>query len=78
LDQTTSHKYNLTLSAFGTNIFNHENLATPNGVLAPTPDASGGYVPQQFFGKSQSLAGGFFGQSSAADRTITLQAVFSF
>ena len=68
MDQSTSHRYNLTLTAYGTNIFNHQNLGMPNGTLSST----------QFFGKSQSLAGGFFGPSSPGNRTIFLQAVFNF
>jgi hypothetical protein len=68
LDQTTSRRYNLTLTAFGTNVFNHENLGTPNGTLS-----------SPFFGQSQSLAGGgFFGASTAGNRSIFLQAVFNF
>jgi hypothetical protein len=47
---------------------NHQNLGSPNGVLT-TP----------FFGKSQSLAGGgFFGASTAGNRSVFLQAVFNF
>lgn len=67
MDASTSHKYNLTLVAFGQNLFNHENLAAPNGTLS-----------SQFFGKSQSLAGGFFGPSTAGNRSIFLEANFSF
>jgi hypothetical protein len=68
LDQTTSHRYNLTLTAFGTNVFNHENLGIPNGTLS-----------SPFFGESQSLAGGgFFGASTAGNRSLFLQAVFNF
>jgi hypothetical protein len=29
MEANTSHKYNLTLEAFGTNLFNHQNLGTP-------------------------------------------------
>jgi Carboxypeptidase regulatory-like domain len=68
LDQTTSRRYNLTLTAYSTNLFNRENLGIPNGVLSST----------KFFGKSQSLAGGFFGPSTAGNRSIFLQAVFNF
>ena len=69
LDQTTSRRYNLTLTAYATNLFNHQNLGTPNGTLSST----------QFFGKSQSLAGGgFFGASTAGNRSVFLQAVFNF
>jgi hypothetical protein len=67
LDATTPHKYNLTFVAFGQNIFNQENLGTPNGTLTST-----------FFGKSQSLAGGFFGPSTAGNRSIFLESNFSF
>jgi hypothetical protein len=67
LDQNVSRKYTLNLSAWGTNILNHTNYGTPNGVL-----------PSQYFDKSQSLAGSFFQPSSAANRTISLQAAFSF
>jgi hypothetical protein len=68
LDQTTSRRYNLTLTAFGTNVFNHENLGAPNGTLS-----------SPFFGQSQSLAsGGFFGASTAGNRSVFLQAIFNF
>jgi hypothetical protein len=67
LDQTTSRRYNLTLTAYSTNLFNHENLGAPNGTLL-----------SPFFGESQSLAGGAFGASTAGNRSVFLQAVFSF
>jgi hypothetical protein len=67
LDAATAHKYNLTFVAFGQNILNHENLGTPNGTLTSS-----------FFGKSQSLAGGFFGPSTAGNRSIFLETNFSF
>ena len=41
---------NFSLSAYGANLFNRQNLGLPNGTLS-SPS----------FGKSQSLAGGFFG-----------------
>jgi hypothetical protein len=67
-NQRTTRKYSLTLSAWGTNILNHENLGTPNGALsAPT-----------LFGKSQTLAGGFFASPTAGNRNISFQATFSF
>ncbi len=68
LDQATSRRYNLTLTAYATNLLNHQNLGQPNGVLtAPS------------FGKSLSLAGGgFFGPSTAGNRSVFLQAVFNF
>jgi hypothetical protein len=69
LDQATSHRYNLNLTAYATNVFNHQNLGTPNGTLS-----------SPFFGESQSLAaGGFFGPSvTGANRSVFLQAVFNF
>jgi len=78
MDQGVSRKYSLTFSAWGTNILNHENLSTPNGVLQARPDTSGTLEPQQFFGKSQSLVGGFFGSQTAGNRSIFLQAGFNF
>lgn len=68
LDQTVPRKYSLTLSAWGSNIFNHENLGAPNGALSAS----------QFFGKSQTLAGNFFSSPSAGNRNISLQASFNF
>ena len=65
--ESSSHKYSFTLSASGQNIFNHENLATPNGTLS-----------SPLFGKSQSLAGGFFGPSTAGNRSIFFETVFHF
>ncbi len=68
LDQSVSNRYNLTLSMWGSNILNHENLGTPNGALsAPT-----------LFGKSQTLAGGFFSSPTAGNRNISIQATFNF
>jgi hypothetical protein len=67
LNATTPHKYNLTFMVYGQNILNHENLGTPNGTLT-----------SPFFGRSQSLAGGFFGPSTAGNRSIFLAATFSF
>jgi len=67
LDQAVNRKYTLNFTVWATNILNHENLGTPNGgLLSP------------YFGKSQSLAGGFFGSQSGGNRTINLQASFSF
>ncbi len=87
LDASTSRKYNLTLGVFAQNVFNHTNLGTPNGTIGLTsangddcPDASqnNGECPQNFFLKSQSLAGGFFGPSSAGNRSVYLSASFDF
>jgi hypothetical protein len=67
LDATTPHRYNLTLAVYGQNTLNHENLGTPNGTLT-----------SPFFGRSQSLAGGFFGPSTAGNRSLFLSATFAF
>lgn len=67
LDAAVPRKYNLTLTAFGANILNHQNLGTPNSTLL-----------SPFFGKSQSLAGGFFGPPTAGNRSIFLEAAFNF
>jgi hypothetical protein len=66
LDQLQPHKYALTFSVMSRNIFNHVSYAAPNAVLD-----SGA------FGEFQSIAGGFFG-SAASNRSIELQAGFSF
>ena len=67
LDATTPHKYGLTLTAYASNLLNHENLSPPNGTLS-----------SPFFGKSQSLAGGFFSPSTSGNRSIFLQSSFNF
>jgi hypothetical protein len=68
LDQNVSNRYNLTLSMWASNLFNHENLGPPNGALsAPS-----------LFGKSQTLAGGFFASPTAGNRNISFQAAFNF
>jgi hypothetical protein len=68
LDQTTPRRYNLTFTAYGTNVFNRRNLGPPNGTLS-----------SPLFGQSLSLAnGGFFGASTAGNRSVFLQAVFNF
>ena len=68
LDQSVPRKYSLTFSAWGSNILNHENLGTPNGVLSAS----------EFFGKSQTLAGNFFSSPTAGNRNISLQMMFNF
>jgi hypothetical protein len=77
LDQAVPRKYNVTFSAFSTNILNHENLGTPSGVLL-NRDTSGTRTLSSLFNKSQSLAGGFFGPSSAGNRSIYVQASINF
>ncbi len=62
----TGHRYNLTFSVAGRNIFNNVNLANPIG-----------NVNSNFFGQSIALAGGFF-NSSVANRRLDLQLLFSF
>ena len=71
-------KYSLTFSAWCTNLLNHENLGTPNGAISPTPNSAGVLEPQRYFGRSQTLAGGYFASPTAGDRTIWLSARFSF
>lgn len=89
-------KYTLTLAAFGNNLFNHENLAPPNGTIGLTSPSTGNPTAcegsafttttsagdpacaQQFFLKSQNLAGGFFHGASSGNRTIIVQATVSF
>jgi Carboxypeptidase regulatory-like domain len=67
MDASVARKYSLTLSAFAQNTFNRENLAAPNGTLN-----------SPFFGKSQQLAGGFFGPSTSGNRSIFLNAGLNF
>ena len=77
LDAAVSRRYTLNFSAWATNIFNHTNYGTPNGVLTAGQDQGAG-LPGSYFDKSQSLAGGFFGPQTAGNRSIQLQAAFSF
>ena len=69
--QLAPRRYSLTLTANARNVFNTVNLAAPISVL-PINAAT----PSQF-GVVNSIAGGFFG-SAASNRTIDLQASFSF
>lgn len=78
MDQGVSRKYSLTLEMWGTNVLNHTNLGTPNGVIRPTLNSAGVLTPSNYFGTSQSLAGGFFGHSSAGNRILFLSANFAF
>ena len=77
----SDHRYNLTFSVMGRNIFNHPNLAPPVGVLS-----QGALAGTSTFGQSIALSsssgpggggGGFFG-SQANVRRIDLQVQFSF
>ncbi|MGA8043902.1 MAG: TonB-dependent receptor [Terracidiphilus sp.] len=79
---TVSHRYNLTFTAQGLNVFNNVNYGLPTGTIEPTPilDSSGNVTevtPGGFFNRSTSLAGQIF-SSGPASRRIFLQAVFSF
>ncbi len=67
-------KYTLNVGAQIQNLFNYVPYATPNGTLSSyNPDPS-----KNLFGRSLSLQGGGPGGSSAAVRTVTLQATFNF
>jgi hypothetical protein len=61
------HKYNMTFTVYASNLFNRQNLAPPNGTLS-----------SNFFGRSQSLAGGFFSPPTSGNRSIFLQTSFHF
>ena len=67
IDVSTARKYNITFIAFASNLLNHENLGIPNGTLI-----------SPFFGRSQSLAGGFFGPATAGNRSIFLETRLTF
>ena len=65
-DQTVARRYSLNFSVMAHNALNHVSLAAPVGVLE-----------SPLFGKSTSLAGGFF-SSAASNRSIDLQLSFNF
>jgi hypothetical protein len=67
LDASVPRKYSLTMSAYASNLLNHENLGAPNGTLS-----------SPFFGKSQTLASGFFSSHTPGNRSIFLQTSFNF
>ncbi|HCC59400.1 MAG TPA: TonB-dependent receptor [Solibacterales bacterium] len=67
-DGSTSHRYNLTLSASARNVFNTNNPGNPIGVLS-----------SPLFGVSNSLSGGFGpGGTSVTNRRLELSLRFSF
>jgi hypothetical protein len=66
MDQAATRRYSLNFSAMAHNVLNNVNLAQPVGVLQ-----------SPLFGKSNALAGGFFG-SAASNRSIDLQVSFNF
>jgi len=78
LDQSVARKYNLTFSVWASNVLNHGNYGTPNGVLSLVPNSSGALVPQPNFGLSQTTGGQFFSSQTAGNRNVSLQAMFSF
>ncbi len=63
---STNARYSLTISANARNVFNNVNLSAPYGILGTN-----------YFGRSNSLVGGFF-SSSAANRRIDFQVMFNF
>jgi len=71
---SSGHRYNLTFSVQARNLFNHQNLAPPVGILSRQA-----FVPNATtnFGESMSLANGPF-NTQAANRRIDLQVQFSF
>ena len=75
LDQAVPRRYSLTFAVMGRNVFNDDNKASPIGVL-PTSSVAAQSSTNRF-DKYTSIAGGFFG-SAASNRSIDLQATFSF
>lgn len=67
MSSNSDRRYNLTLGVNMRNAFNNVNLANPSGVLGSS-----------FFSTSNALAGGSFAGTSAANRRIDFQAIFSF
>lgn len=67
LDAAVPRRYSMTFVAGANNAFNEVNRGTPNGVLL-----------SPLFNKTQQLAGGQFGNPTPGNRTIFLQAMFSF
>jgi hypothetical protein len=64
---SSERRYNLTLGVSARNAFNNVNAANPNAVLG-----------SRLFDVSNSLQGGSYSPSTAANRRIDLQATFSF
>lgn len=67
IDASVPRKYSLTFVVGALNLFNIVNRGTPNGVLT-----------SPLFGQTQTLANGPFGSPSPGNRTIFLQAMFTF
>lgn len=67
MSSNSDRRYNLTLGVGVRNVFNHVNVANPNGVLG-----------SRLFAVSNSLQGGPFSPGNAINRRVELQATFSF
>jgi hypothetical protein len=67
LDATVPRRYSLTFIAGALNLLNIVNRGTPNGV-----------INSPLFGTSQTLASGPFGSPTPGNRSIFIQALFSF
>ncbi len=66
--ETTEHRYNLTASVNARNIFNHENLNTPNGALT-----------SPYFLESTGIAGGYGPEATVSNqRRMDIQLRFAF
>lgn len=81
---SSDHRYNVEVSIMARDLTNYINLGPPNGILTfsqatglPACSAISGSC-DPYFGKSNSLGGGFGRSSSGAPRTIYLHASFSF
>jgi len=75
----SNRPYSLTFSVNARNVFNNVNLANPVSVLSiVSPPGQQPLAISPSFDTSLSTAGGGFGGSSAANRTLYLQASFSF
>lgn len=67
MSSNSDRRYNLTLGVNMRNAFNNVNRANPIGVLGSS-----------FFSTPNALSGGSFAGTSAANRRIDFQAIFSF
>ena len=68
MNESSEHRYNLTLSIMARNVLNHENLAAPVGVIT-----------SPYFLESTRITGGFGPEAVASNqRRIDLQLRFSF
>ncbi len=67
LGNSRTRPYSVTFTLAARNVFNHVNLATPNGTLG-----------SPLFGESNALLGGEYVGATAANRRIDLKASFNF